>query len=248
MNIVSLILDILIILILIICVTKNAIRGFIRSFIVFSRTVLSIFVAYILNAPVARFLSEKIFDGCARGWIYDYFIKTEVGDYQYALYSVFDGIPDWFIDVTVSSGIDEWMVQEYFIDKNPAPYDAMVKISHGLGDALSGLISAIIAFIILFVLMQIIVSILGIFLNKLGKLPMLNVVNRILGGIIGAVIAAVLAWIIAVLARWIVEFGANYYPNVFTQEIIDKTVIVKFLLEHDLWLWAKETLAIQVPI
>lgn len=237
---VSLIIDIVIALICAIIIIKDAVRGFIKSFMIFARTVLAFLLAYIFNAPLARLLSEKIFLGCARGWIFDAFCSTQIGDDQYALYQLFDGIPEWFTNLTVSSGVEDWMVQEYFANETPAPMWALNQMSNSLGDALSALISTVVSFLLIFILVEIVVGIIGILLNKIGKIPMLKFINILLGACIGAVISAIVAWMISKGIGWIIGFGANYYPDIFKQEILDNSVIIKFFLEHDLWLWATE--------
>ncbi len=238
---VSLIIDILIAFICAIIIIKNAARGFIKSFMAFARTILAFLLAYIFNAPLARLLSDKIFVGCARGWIYDAFCSTRIGEDQYALYQLFDGIPDWFTELTVSSGVEDWMVQEYFANETPAPMWALNQMSNSLGDALSAVISTIVSFIVIFIVAEIVIGIIGVLLNKIGKIPMLKAINVLLGACIGAVISAVVAWLIAKGISWVIGFGANYYPDIFSQDIIENSSIMKFFLEHDLWTWAKDT-------
>ncbi len=237
----SLVIDIIIVFIGAIIIIKNAARGFVKSFMTFARSILAILVAYIFNGPLADLLNEKIFTRVARGWIYDAFCSTRVGEDQYALYQIFDGIPDWFTEVTVSSGVEDWMVQEYFQNNQVASLSVLEQISDSLGKALGGLISAIVAFLIIFIVAEIIIALLGVLLNKLAKLPMIRVVNVLLGAFIGVIIAFVTGWIIAMCVSWVVGFGNSYYPDIFRPEIISDSKIMKFLLEHDIWTWAKDT-------
>lgn len=235
----SLVFDVIIVLIGAIIIIKNAVRGFVKSFVTFARSILAILVAYIFSGPLAGLLNEKIFTGIARGWIYDAFCSTRVGENQYALYQIFDGIPDWFTRVTVSSGVEDWMVQEYFQNNQNASLADLEIISNNLGEALGGLLSTIVAFLLIFIIMEIIIALLGALLNKLAKLPMIRVVNVLLGALIGAVIAFVVGWIIAVCVNFVVSFGSSYYPDIFKPDIISCSTIMKFLLEHDIWTWAK---------
>ena len=238
----SLVIDIIIALICGIIIIKDAARGFIKSFMVFARTVLAFLIAYIFNAPLAKLLSGKLFYGFSRKWIFDAFCSTQIGEDQYALYQLFDGIPNWFTNMTVSSGVEDWMVQEYFVNETPANMETVNQMSDSLGMALSGLISTIVSFIIILLLAEIVIGIIGALLNKIGKIPMLKFINVLLGACIGAVFAAVIAWLISKGVNWVIGFGANYYPNIFNKEIIEKSSIMKFFLEHDLWTWAKNAL------
>ncbi|MBR2024623.1 MAG: CvpA family protein [Clostridia bacterium] len=236
---VSLVFDIVILVICAIIIIKNAVRGFIKSFITFSKTILAFLLAYLFNAPVARFLSDKIFLGCARGWIYDAFCSTQIGEDQYALYQLFDGIPEWFTNATVSSGVEDWMVQEYFVNEQPAPMWALNKMSNSLGEELSYLISVVVAFLAIFLIAEIVIGILGIFLNKLGQKSMLKVINVILGACIGLVISAFIAWIIAFCVLWVLDFGGKYYPDVFSRELLNESWTIQFFEKYDIWSWIK---------
>lgn len=236
---VSLAFDIVILVICAIIVIKNAVRGFIKSFIMFSKTILAFLLAYLFNAPVARFLSNNIFMGCARGWIYDAFCSTKIGEDQYALYQLFDGIPDWFTNITVSSGVEDWMVQEYFVNEQPAPMWALNKMSNSLGDELSYLISVVVAFLAIFLAAEIVIGIIGIFLNKLGQKSMLKVINIILGACIGLIISAVIAWLLAAATLWVIDFGQKYYPDIFSRELLNESWTMEFFEKYDIWAWIK---------
>lgn len=239
----SLIIDIVIALICVIIIVKDAVRGFIKSFMIFARTILAFLIAYVFNAPLARIISDKFFVGLARGWVHNAFSATQIAEDQYALYKVFDGIPDWFTNFTVSAGVDDWMIQEYFVNEKPASTEVLNQMSDGLGEALAYIISVVIAFLIIFIITEIIVGILGILLNKIGKIPMLKIINVLLGACIGVIISAVLAWLISKGISWVIGFGSNYYPDIFKQEIIDNSAIMRFFLENDLWVFAKDKFA-----
>ena len=58
---VSLVFDIIIFALCAFLIIKNAVRGFIKSFVTFAKTILAFVVAYVFCAPVANFLSDKIF-------------------------------------------------------------------------------------------------------------------------------------------------------------------------------------------
>lgn len=237
---VSLVFDIVIFAVCGIIIIKNAVRGFIKSFITFAKTILAFLLAYLFNAPVARFFSDKIFLGCARGWIYDAFCSTQIGEDQYALYQLFDGIPEWFTNLTVSSGVEDWMVQEYFVNETPAPMWALNQMSNSLGDVLSYLISVVVSFLAIFIIAEIVFAIVGALLNKIGKKSMLKVVNIILGACIGVVISLVIAWLISTCVVWLLDFGCKYYPDVFNRELLKDSWVVDFFEKNDIWLWVKK--------
>ena len=231
----SLIFDIGIALICLIIIIRNAARGFLKSFITLMKSVLAIFLAYLFNAPLARGLSGWFFEDLSYGWVRDLMLSTDKGDGGYALYEIFDGIPEWFTKITVTHGIDEEKVTYYFVEENLATQEIIDEFASPLGNALSMLISTVIAFISLFIIIEIVLFFVGKLLDKVGKLPIFRTVNIILGALVGVVVAVVIAWLISTAILYVFDFGSNYYPDIFDHSIIEKTVIVEFFEEHNLF-------------
>lgn len=231
----SLIFDIVIALICLIIIIRNAARGFIKSFVTLMKSVLAIFLAYLFNAPLARGLSGWFFEDLSHGWVRDLMLSTDKGDGRYALYEIFDGIPEWFTKITVSHGIEEEKVTYYFVKENLASQEIIEEFALPLGNALSMLISTIIAFIALFIAIEIILFFIGKLLDKVGKLPVLRTVNIILGAVVGVIVAVIVAWLISTAILYVFSFGSNYYPEIFEHTIIEKTIIVEFFEEHNLF-------------
>ena len=231
----SLIFDIGIALICLIIIIRNAARGFLKSFITLMKSVLAIFLAYLFNAPLARGLSGWFFEDLSYGWVRDLMLSTDKGDGGYALYEIFDGIPEWFTKITVTHGIDEEKVTYYFVEENLASQEIIDEFASPLGNALSMLISTVIAFISLFIIIEIVLFFVGKLLDKVGKLPIFRTVNIILGALVGVVVAVVIAWLISTAILYVFDFGSNYYPDIFDHSIIEKTVIVEFFEEHNLF-------------
>ena len=233
--VVSLIFDIVLALICLVTVIRNAVRGFIKSFVVLMKSVLAVFLAYLFNAPLARGISSWIFQDLSHGWVRGWMTSTAQEGGGYALYQIFDGIPDWFTRVAISHGVDKETVQYYFVENNLATEEVVNELSVPLGNALSMLISSVVAFIVIFIVIEILLVFVGKLLYKLEDAPIWRIANVILGALIGAVISAVIVWLLSMAVIYVFNFGSNYYPDVFKQEIIDKTVIVEFFGNHNLF-------------
>ncbi len=232
---ISLAIDILIAFICLIVIIRNAARGFIKSFMTFAKTILAFLVAYIFNSPLAKLLSEKIFLGISNKWVLDAFVSTADGEGGYALYNLFDGIPEWFTNMMMKSGMDDVAIQKYFAGKENASYEVMQELAGGLGAALSSIISTVVACLVLFIVTEILLIFVGILLGKVGKLPVFRFVNVILGALIGVAVSAVIAWLISLGITYAIQFGANYKPEIFNSTIIENSRILKFFSEHNLW-------------
>ena len=231
----SLIFDLSIALICLISIIRNAIRGFIRSFVSMTKSVLAVFLAYLFNAPLARGFSSWIFSDLSRGWVRNLMVSTTYKDDGYALYEIFDGIPNWFTRVSISQGIDPETVEHYFVEQNHASEALVDELSVTLGDALSMLISTVISFLLIFIVLEIVFVFLGKLLYRLADVPIWKTANWVFGALIGAVISAVMAWLISMLIVYVFSFGSNYYPNVFDYKVIEDTIIVEFFGNNNLF-------------
>ncbi len=232
---VSLIIDIVIALICLIIIIRNAARGFIKSFMAFARTILAILLAWCLNPPFAGLLEEKFFSEMSQGWVYNAFVSTYDGEGAYKLYTLFDGIPEWFTNALMRSGVDEQTVQKYFYSGESAPIEVVEQLSANLGGLLSSLISTILAVIIIFVVVEIVLLLLGLLLNKVGQIPIFRFLNILLGAAIGVVFSAVIVFLLTGAIIWIIRFGASYNANVFTESLIADSIFLNFVNEKNLW-------------
>lgn len=237
---ISLTFDIVLALICTVTIIRNAARGFIRSFVIMMKSVVAIFLAYLFNAPLARGISAWIFEDLSHGWVRDLMLSTKQENGGYALYQIFDGIPDWFTRVSVSQGIDKDVVQYYFVDQNLATDAVVEELSVPLGNALSMLISTVIAFIVIFVVVEILLIFIGKLLYRLGDVPIWSSVNIILGALMGAVISFLICWLLSKCIVFVFDFGANYYPDIFSKQIIEDTVLVEFFGNNNIFTTVKE--------
>ena len=75
---------------------------------------------------------------------------------------------------------------------------------------------------------------------RLGDVPIWSSVNIIMGAVMGAVISFVIAWLLSMCIIFVFDFGANYYPDIFSKEIIENTVIVEFFGENNVFTMVSE--------
>lgn len=232
---VSLVIDIVIALICLIIIIRNAARGFIRSFMAFARTVLAILFAYLFNSPLAGLLDKNVFASLSEGWVYNAFISTDNGAGSYDLFTLFDGIPEWFTNALMRSGVDEKTTEKYFYSGESAPIEVVEELSHSLGGLLSSFISTILAVIIIFVVVEIVLLLVGLLLNKVGQIPIFKFLNILLGAAIGVVFSAAIVLLLATAIIWIIQFGAGYNPNVFTESLITDSIFLNFFYKNNMW-------------
>ncbi len=242
---ISLIFDIVLIALCIFFILRYAIRGFVRSLMALVKTILAPLVSIIFCTPLAKAISSAFFLNWSNGTVSKLLQSTAEGE-GYALYTLLDGIPNWFVNL-IMSGLDKATTDDlwkYFVGNtetgelylaDAAKVDEFTTI---LGGQLSLLISIIISFIAIFVVAEILFIIIGALLNKLTRVSMVKFLNVLLGALIGAVLAAFFAMAICVGIDKVFDFGASYYPEVFNKSILDGTVLFKFFRD-DFWAWIK---------
>ena len=232
---VSLIIDIVFAIICLILIIRNASRGFIKSFMAFARTILAVFLAYLFNAPLAGLFDEKIFRGLATGWVHNAFLSTDDGTGVYHLHTLFDGVPDWFTNVLMRSGADEETIQKYFHSGEGAPIEIVEQFSNSVGALLSSLISTIVAVIVIFIVVELLLLLVGVLLNKAGKLPVIKLINILLGACIGGLFSFAISLLLSTAVIWIIGFGAGYNADIFSGDIITNSLFLNFFHEHNIW-------------
>ena len=243
---VSLVFDIALIVLCVFYILRYAIRGFVRSLMALVKTLLAPLVSIIFCTPLAKVISNALFIDWSTNTVNNLLTSTQAPDGTYELYTLLEGIPNWFVNLLIS-GLDKETTDDlwrYFVGDTAtgeyfsadiAKVDEFTAI---LGGQLSLLISIIISFIAIFVVAEILFVIIGALLNKLTQKSMVKVLNILLGAIIGAIIAAFIAMAICLGVDKVFEFGASYYPEVFKESILDGTILFKFFRD-DFWAWIK---------
>ena len=92
-----------------------------------------------------------------------------------------------------------------------------------LGHAFAQILCTAIAFAVI----QVLVGLIGRLLNLLCKLPGLNLINRILGGVVGAVKGVLLVMVLCVLLRLFLPVLAQKYPDQVKLESFSDSQLVK---------------------
>jgi hypothetical protein len=210
------------------------------------KTILAPLVSIIFCTPLAKVISSYFFLNWSTGTVSKLMESTANGEGGYALYTLIEGIPNWFVNLIIS-GLDKATTDDlwkYFVGNTEtgelylADITKVNEFTVILGGQLSLLISLIISFVAIFVVSEILFVIIGALLNKLTQVSMVKVLNVLLGALIGAVLAAFFAMVLSVGIDKVFDFGASYYPDVFDKSILNGTVVFKFFRD-DFWAWIK---------
>ena len=86
-----------------------------------------------------------------------------------------------------------------------------------------------IAVVVIFIVSMIVLIFVVKLLNKLASIKGVNFVNKLLGCILGIVISVIIIWLVSFVMELLVGTLGPILPNVFNQELIEKSLIINFV-------------------
>ena len=200
--------DIAIIVLLILSIAAGVRSGFIKSAVRFVGAILAAIISGFLGGPIASWLFTSFFRESLLMKV-----TTAVGSgadiitIQQALRS----LPDFMVKALENEGITANELAESLSTRQGMAAEMMV-------DAIAPMFITFIKLfcvIILFMLLMVAVRALANFFESIFRLPMLNVINGLLGAVFGALMALILIWIVfAALGVFIPLFDAETQYNI----------------------------------
>jgi len=196
------ILDLLVIAIMLLCILGGVWRGFIRTVLGFANFILAIFLTNMLYPHVGRFLRgaggffESLKNSIANMFNIDAIIADRAGAAYHQIINDLP-LPQAFRDTLIENYPDTLV--HYAI--------GATGISDYIAGFLAGIVVNIISMVATFIVIFALLVALTRVLNVISKLPVLNSLNKLLGGALGAVWGLLLTWIILGIA--VVYFSAN---------------------------------------
>jgi len=200
------ILDLVVIGIMALCIIIGVWRGFVRTVLGFGKFILTIFLTNMLYPHMGRFLRgiDGFFEATSSS------IRSAMG-LDAAIYAESRAAETEFINSLPLPGF----IRETLIENNNAViYNALgaVGFPDFIAGFLAGIVINIISMVVVFVLVFLGLTLLMHLLNIIAKLPVLNTLNKLLGGILGAAWGLLLTWL--VLGVVVVYFSAGTQVDV----------------------------------
>lgn len=230
---VSLVIDIVFVLIACIFIIRYARKGFFKTALDLVKTAVAILLAYFLRNQVAKIFDTLFMNRVIVNWVNKSLTSVASGDNAVVDFvSIYEDMPDFYNKILSKFGINAEGLAEQFGNLTE---ENIEKLSVNVGSAVSNMLSVILAVIVVFAVAIIVLTIVVHFLNLLTKFKGVDVINKLLGLVFGAVFAFAVIWGLSFLiSKGIAMFGPMY-PNIINEEIIDKSVILKFFCRSDLW-------------
>ncbi|MGI6279446.1 MAG: CvpA family protein [Acutalibacteraceae bacterium] len=219
----AVILDLMILAIIGLCVLVSARRGFVRTFIEFVGMVLVILLANFASTPLANITYDKFMEPVILRTVESTMSENMEGSAKFDVSS----LPEFtrrFINESDLNRFETSVKDNINNGVNTAVTNASQKMIKPL---VSGILSMVYALAIFFILMFV-VRILAKIANKLFSVRALGKLNSLLGGGIGALKGIIFAAIFCLFVTVILKIDKNGFW-IFTQEAVQKTLLLKFL-------------------
>lgn len=185
-------------------------RGFIESVFRFGRIITAGIVSYFLGPRVSDMIYENLIYDRILIWVTEHVESALTSTAQTMdIEGMIDSLP-----FLVKQLIDADAIREKYGSTVSNFHDVAVDFAATVSDPISSLLSNLIAYVAVFLVALLVLFILFKILDAIFKLPLLNVINKLLGFFLGLVAAALLlAAITYVLGVLVGIFGSTSMLN-----------------------------------
>lgn len=229
---VSLIIDGALSLVALIVVLRHLRMGFIKSILGSFKPIMSGALAFFLRVPVAKLFKDlytQLFDG----WVNEALTASAQGvEPSFDFVSLYSSFPMAYEKILSYFGLD---VENGFRDAmaNITQLDeaAIAELSLNISSSMAWAASLLSALLLVFVASLTVLSIITSLLDLVTKVPVLNVVNKVLGALVGLLWASAFSLIVGVALIFI----SKLIPNVMGENIISDSIILSLFSNYGIF-------------
>ena len=205
-------------------------RGFVRSVMGFVSKIVALVVAYTFTPALAALIRSRIVIGP---------LSDSISSYLKSRLAAGDGYDFSRLSENASSILERYLVSgEDITEKVKAMEqtgeEALRYVSEQIAGKVAVMISTAVAFLILFFVTCFILWLVTVAVDSIFSLPVLRTANTALGAVFGVCSAVLIAIVYCAGVTLLVGALGSVEPNHFGDDVIDKTLIVKFIANTDL--------------
>lgn len=235
MKVLSLAIDAVILFSAILIIWLGVRRGFVRSVMGFVTGIASTVAAYaytpVLSAHIRKSgMIENIAEGIAET-LRSLALDTETDLYN--LDRLATDLPDPFTSILERYSIDIESFAAQIRGLTGCDGDVVDAFAAQIAAPTANVLSSVVAFAIIFVLMIIVLSLLTALLDLIFNLPILRGANVLLGFVLGTAEAVLFACVLAAVMSVLAAALGAIDPGSFGTNVVEDTIICKFLTEHN---------------
>ncbi len=224
----SIILDLAVVAVVVICIILAAKKGFVRTLIDLIGFVAAIAVAFTLSSPISSFLYEKTIEPPVSKAVYsavDKSLGETTESAKEAINKLFDSLPAGVSKLADKTGYSADALAEKMQSATDSEEISNQICANVIEPAISTIVKYIVA-ILLFVITLILMKFVSKFINSLFKGALLGTANLVLGGALGACKGI----IFVAIGCMAISLIAGLISNNSLSDAIDNTRIFKTIL------------------
>ncbi len=222
MEMLSLVVDAILILILVATVIDGRRKGFFKTVLSLVATAVSILIAYEYSAPLAEWANETFIQKAA----VNTFAEAISAHISNGTQAVIDAIPDYITEAAQVTGTSvSGIISD--IGSSLDAVQAAEKIYAGIYSVIVFPILMVVAFVVIYAISNAILSFGIRFINNIFRLPVLKGLNKFFGGVLGAIKGLV---IVVILSIVLVTVEPILSPEEF-REAINSSIIPNLIEE-----------------
>ncbi len=223
--------DAIIVIIAAACCIWGFKSGFVKMIVSFLKNIIAIIIASVFASKLGAYLYENVFKSVFESLTVDKISKW--------LGTSTDGAPDIgplldtenseFLSFIDKLGFDFGSISEKYAEFGESAEEAMIEyISRPLGVTVSN----VVAFILIFIASVLIIKLIGFIIDKIVKLPVLNVTNRLLGLVLGAVLGVIFIFVFTGIVDAILPLIKINDEHIVVGAVEEGTILYKYFVNR----------------
>ena len=237
----SFVLDLIVIAVFVISVIAGAKRGFFRSLLSLVSTFVAFIAAWYFTPTVSGWLGENFFDEKVAAVVCGKLKELLGGNGGgYDLDKLFSDSPEALGGLLESFGADREVLAAEYGGLSSAGEEQIVRLSEKIASPVSSVLSNVCAFIGIFIATLLALFVVKLIVGLVVKLPVLHTLDTFLGVVFGVVAGLVSVLLLCRVAPQAVRALSALNPELFGDDVIEKTVIIRAVSNFDMsLLWQR---------
>ena len=228
----SLVVDIVLGIICIFVIIKYSIKGFLKTVLDLARLGLSVLLAVMFRGVVADLFNKLFMTNTIHNWVYGS-LTSKIGGISETVdfVQIYETSPEFYSKVLAAFDLNFEQFEEAIKNLNEETVDSVTTM---IADPLANMLSTLIAVVLIFTVAMIILFFVVKLLNKITKIKLIGVINRILGVAFGIVLASVIVWGLSFLLHVAIGTFGPMYPDIINESLVEDSMIINILKEAGL--------------
>jgi uncharacterized membrane protein required for colicin V production len=228
----SLVVDIVLGIISIFVIIKYSIKGFLKTVLDIARLGFSVLLAVMFRGVVANLLNDLFMTNAIRNWVYNSLTSKIAGISETVDFvQIYENSPKFYSKVLAAFDLNFEQFEESI---NNLSQENVDNVTTMIAEPLANMLSTLIAVVVIFIVAMIILHFVVKLINKITKIKLIGVINRILGVAFGALLASAIVWGLSFLLQVAIETIGPMYPDVFNSGLTENSMIINILKEAGL--------------